>query len=123
MASLHIDRQSASHLPGETGGRSVHRAGGRQEADRRNVLMVVHGAWIQSSRTEPCRTGTDRPDESCDVRWVDTRTGHRVGQTIIEDCATAHAEDFLCRLRLGGRGSGAEDGCAVLVCTRQEEQE
>ena len=45
MASLHIDRQSASHLPGETGGRSVHRAGGRQEADRRNVLMVcmVHG--------------------------------------------------------------------------------
>ena len=49
---------SASHLPGETGGRSVHRAGGRQEADRRNVLMVVHGAWIQSSRTEPCRTGT-----------------------------------------------------------------
>lgn len=94
MASLHIDRQSASHLPGETGGRSVHRAGGRQEADRRNVLMVVHGAWIQSSRTEPCRTGTDRPDESCDVRWVDTRTGHRAGQTIIEDCATAHAEDF-----------------------------
>lgn len=94
MASLHIDRQSASHLPGETGGRSVHRAGGRQEANRRNVLMVVHGAWIQSSRTEPCRTGTDRPDESCDVRWVDTRTGHRVRQTIIEDCATAHAEDF-----------------------------
>ena len=25
--------------------------------------------------------------------------------------------------RQRGRGSGAEDGCAVLVCTRQEEQE
>ena len=82
--------------------------------------MVVHGAWIQSSCTEPCRTGTDRPDGSCDVRWVDTNQLIELGKLLLKIAPPAHAEDFLCRLRLGGRGSGAEDGCAVLVCARQK---
>lgn len=37
--------------------------------------------------------------------------------------APPRMQKILCRLRLGSRGSGAEDGCAVLVCARQEEQE
>ena len=29
--------------------------------DRRDVFVVVHGTWIQSSGIEPSAQGTDRP--------------------------------------------------------------
>ncbi len=46
-----------------------------------------------------------------------------LGKLLLKIAPPRMQKIFLCRLRLGGRGSGAEDGCAVLVCTRQEEQE
>lgn len=46
-----------------------------------------------------------------------------LGKLLLKIAPPRMQKIFLCRLRLGSRGSGAEDGCAVLVCARQEEQE
>ena len=55
--------------------------------DRRDVFVVVHGTWIQSSGIEPSAQGTDRPYEPCHVRRTDTRSGHRIRQVVVEDCS------------------------------------
>ena len=55
--------------------------------DRRDVFVVVHGTWIQSSGIEPSAQGTDRPYEPCHVRRTDTRSGHRIRQVVAEDCS------------------------------------
>lgn len=62
--------------------------------DRRDVFVVVHGTWIQSSGIEPSAQGTDRPYEPCHVRRTDTRSGHRIRQVVAEDCSSPYAENI-----------------------------
>ena len=79
---------------------------------------MVRRARLQSSGTEPGSHGAARQDVARHVRRTDARPCHRAGQTAVAAGSVVHAEDILCRLRLGGRGSGPENGRAVLVCQR-----